>query len=319
MGCFDELKIHLIERDRSLFVPKGGLNLEDFVDKWDSKICNFKDYCGEYYIKPERFGIDGESVYKKKQMAGEIPAEIILAYAYNLLGLPSPIAYPYFMKSHLPGYILNHDAWKNSTLVPTGVVTRDVREVFPTAVHRMDRDCHTIKGLFTSDNCSDIAPTGKMDKVKDTIASIAFNDKDSGYDNSYWLRDSAGNHTGVVPIDHGYSGRDSMYLRPYDKFYQGLYMVGEHGYNGMFCPDEDRGTTMYFLKKLLAGEEVCGVKFSDNQIKELNRFIHQIKQLSFDKIADAYNDRYNYKVSPKYLESLKWSRDDLCGNLLERV
>jgi len=87
----------------------------------------------------------------------------------------------------------------------------------------------------------------------------------------------------------------------------------------MFCPDEDRGTTMYFLKKLLAGEEVCGVKFSDNQIKELNRFIHQIKQLSFDKIADAYNDRYNYKVSPKYLESLKWSRDDLCGNLLERV
>lgn len=319
MGCFDELKIHLIESDRSHFVPKGGLNLEDFVDEWKNKIHGFKDYCGEYYLKPERFCIDGENVYKKKQMAGEISAEIILAYVYNMLGLPSPIAYPYFMKSHLPGYIHKKDVWKSVSLVPTGVVTRDIKDIFPSAVHRKDKSCHTLKGLFTSDKCADITYKGKMDKVKETVASIAFNNKDAGYLNSYWIRDNDGKYDGIVSIDHGYSGRDSMYLRPYDRFYQGLYVVGEHGYNGMFCPEEDRGTTIYFLKKLLAGEEVCGVKFSDNQINELNRFIHQIKQLSFDKIADAYNDRYNYKVSPKYLESLEWSRDDLCGNLLERV
>ena len=311
MKIDDKLKIQEFENDRSFFT-RNGLDIIKFVRKKrkeipDKKLC-FYDYSGEYYLRPECFSIGKDRVYKKKQFAGEIPAEVILGYAYNLVGIPSPIAYPYFMSIY--------SVRNNQHLIPDGVISKDVKQIYPTAIQRNDRECHTIYGLYTSPVCNDITKEGKLCRVKETIASIAFNNKDAGYLNSFWIKDdNSGEYNSVVSIDHGYSGRDSMYGGDKETVIKGLYHIGEHGYNGMYYPEEDRATVLYFLKKLLAGNSIDGVRFADNEIKELNELVDKISKLDFRKIASNYTDRYKYDISSAYLQSLEWSREDLCQEL----
>ena len=307
-----KFKIQEFEDDRSDF-SKYGLDIVKFVARKHKErpdmLLDFYDFAGEYYKWPEHFSIGDDIVYKKKQYAGEIPAEIILAYAYNYLGLNSPIAYPFFMSTYSPlGSV--------GCFTPDGVITKDVKQIFPTAVKRGDEACHTITGLYTSEECDNITREGKLSRIKETIASIAFNNKDAGFDNSYWLRDEkTGLYTGVISIDHGYSGRDSMYGSDRDSVIAGLYHRGEHGYNGMYDIEEDRATTLYFLKRLLAGTAISGVLLKDDEIIELLDFIYKISKLDFVDIADNFKDRYNYKCSPKFIRSLEWSREDLCKEL----
>lgn len=316
MGTYEEMKIRLLEEDRRSFWPRGGLDVVEFVGRRREEIDNFRDYAGEYYKKPEYFRIGEDFVYKKKQLAGEVPAEIVLGYAYNELGIASPIAYPFFMKT----YFTQKDKRKSlrdMILIPDGVITKDVLQVFPTAEKRGDKACHTIHGLYTDENClRNITHNGRMSRIKEMIASIAFNNKDAGYDNSFWVRDSQGKYDSIVSIDHGYSGRYSMYVLPYKEYLRQLYFKGEHGYNGMFEPEEDRGTTIFFLKQLLAGKNVAGVEFTKEEIAELNHFIKQIKALDFDAINKYYANRFNFDCSRGYMQGLEWSREDLCDNLL---
>jgi len=312
MQIDDKLKIKAFEKDRRDF-ETHGIDILKFVrrkliENPDMKL-DFYDFAGEYYLKPEHFYIGEDKVYKKKQFAGEVPAEVILAYAYNYLGIPSPIAYPYFMSQY---FHFN----KSNYIIPDGIISKDIKQVFPTATHRRDNECHTIHGLYTSEKCDNITRQGKLSRIKETIASIAFNNKDAGYLNSYWLRDeNTGKYTSIVSIDHGYSGRDSMYGKDKDSVMAGLYHIGEHGYNGMYKVEEDRKTTLYFLKKLLAGNRVDGVQFTDDEINELISFIQHIGNLNFRKIAYDYAQRYKYICSPSYMQSLEWSREDLCQNL----
>ena len=316
MADYDELTIKMLEEDRDSFVSRGGLDIVDFVSRKHSRIEGFSDYAGEYYKKPEYFRMGTDFVYKKKQMAGELPAEVILAHAYNQLGIPSPIAYPYFMKTYIP-VGERYKPLKDMFIIPDGVVTKDVVQIFPTAVKRSDDACHTIHGLFTDEEClKNTTQRGRIARIKETIASIAFNNKDAGYDNSFWVRDSKGMYDGVVSIDHGYSGRDSMYIPSYLEYMKVLYSKGEHGYNGMFEVEEDRGTTIYYLRQLLDGKAVAGVQLSREEIAELNHFIKEIKALDFNKIKKDFCDRFKYDCSYAFMRGLEWSREDLCENLL---
>ena len=272
MRINEQLKIQAFEKDRSYFMP-GGLDIISFINRKSKEDPTFKkdfyDYAGEYYKKPERFTIGEDIVYKKKQYAGEVPAEVVLAYAYNLVGIPSPIAYPFFMNSYRPF------EWRKTAIhtgSPDGVVTKDIQQVFPTAEKRGDIACHSFKGLYTDEDClRTISPEGRLARVKETIASIAFNNKDAGFDNSFWIKNpTTGMHESVVSIDHGYSGRDSMYGKTKDDVIRGLYFMGEHGYNGMYYFEEDRATVLYFLKRLLAGQRIDGVQFSDAEDNTTN-------------------------------------------------
>lgn len=312
MNIDKKFKIQEFENDLSDFGPVG-LDIVKFVARKHKEkpdmLLDFYDFAGEYYKWPERFSIDQDIVYKKKQHAGEIPAEVVLAFAYNYLGLNSPVAYPFFMSTYSP-------LGSAGCIIPDGVITKDVTQIFPTAVKRGDCACHTIDGLFNNELCDNITREGKISRIKETIASIAFNNKDAGFDNSYWLRDgNTGMYTGVISIDHGYSGRDSMYAGDKDSVMRWLYHRGEHGYNGMYDIEEDRATSLYFLKRLLAGNTISGVLLTDNEIIELLDFIDKIAKLDFVKIADNFKDRYDFKCSPKYMQSLEWSREDLCKEL----
>ena len=308
----DKFKVTEFEQDLKDF-NSVGLDIVEFVARKHKEkpnmLLDFYDFAGEYYKWPERFSIGNDIVYKKKQHAGEIPAEVILAYAYNYLGFGSPVAYPFFMSTYSP-------LGAKGCFIPDGVITKDVTQIFPTAVKRGDVACHTIKGLYTDEMCEDITREGKLSRIKETIASIAFNNKDAGFDNSYWHRDAkTGLYTGVISIDHGYSGRDSMYAGDKDSVLEGLYHRGEHGYNGMYDPEENRATTIYFLKKLLSGQSVSQVLLKDDEIRELLTFIEDIARLDFDKIAKDFKDRYGFKCSAKYMQALEWSREDLCKEL----
>jgi len=300
MGISDKLRIQELENDRRYFT-KAGIDIVKFV--YDKKKenpqlkMNFYDHAGDYYKKPEHFYIGDDLVYKKKQYAGEVPAEIVLAYAYNYLGIPSPIAYPFFMSTYIPKF-------EKNALISDGVITKDVQQIFPTAEKRGDFECHTIHGLYTSDICSDITAKGKLSRVKETLASIAFNNKDAGYDNSFWIKNPKTNKfDGVVSIDHGYAGRDSAYQSTKDGIMKYLYFKGEHGYNGMYYPEEDRRTVMGYLKRLLNGEKLTGVRFTDSELHELDKFIQNISKLDFKKIAQDYTDRFVYQISPAYMDS----------------
>lgn len=312
MDIDNKLKITEFENDLKDFTP-FGLDIIQFVtrkhkEKPDMKL-DFYDFAGEYYKRPEHFSIGDDLVYKKKQFAGEIPAEVILAYAYNYLGIPSPIAYPFFMSTYFP-------LQANGVITTDGVVTKDVQQIFPTAVKRKDMECHNFKELFTSEKCQNITRNGKLSRVKETIASIAFNNKDAGFDNSFWLRDeNTGEYTQVISIDHGYSGRDSMYGKNKESVLKGLYHVGEHGYNGMYHVEEDRKTVIYYLKKLLAGNSIDGVQLQDNEIMELKFLIEEISKLDFMQISNNFANRYKYICSPRFIQSLEWSREDLCNEL----
>ena len=308
----DKFKIKEFEDDRTDF-GVYGLDIINFVDRKHKKkpdmLLNFYDFAGEYYKYPEHFSIGDDLVYKKKQCAGEVPAEVILAYAYNYLGLNSPIAYPFFMSTYSP-------LGSEGCFAPDGIITKDIKQIFPTAVKRGDSACHTFKGLYTDEVCKDITREGKLARIKETIASIAFNNKDAGYDNSYWIKDyKKGEYTGIISIDHGYSGRDSMYAKDKDSVIRWLYHRGEHGYNGLYNTEEDRATTIYFLRKLLAGNSISGVLLNDSEIIELIKFIEEISKLDFNKIARDYADRYKFKCLPKFIQSLEWSREDLCQEL----
>ncbi len=308
----DKYKIQEFEQDLTDFTSKG-LDVMKFVRRKHREKpqmpFNFYDYSGEYYKFPEYFAIGDDMVYKKKQYAGEVPAEVILAYAYNYLGMFSPIAYPFFMSTYSPiGSI--------GCYSPDGVITKDIQQVFPTAEKRGDVACHTFVGLYTNDKCRDITDEGKLSRLKETIASIAFNNKDAGFDNSFWLRDEkTGMYTSVISIDHGYSGRDSMYGEDKDTVIRGLYFKGEHGYNGMYHYEEDRATVLYFLKRLLTGSNISGVQLTDAEIEEIKLLIDKISKLDFKQISQDFADRYNYKCAPKFLQSLEWSREDLCREL----
>ena len=303
----DKLKIQEFENDRKDF-SSYGLDVINFISRKYRENpnfkCDYRDASGEYYIKPQHFSIGEDLIFKKKQSAGEIPAEVILSYAYNYLGIPAPVAYPYFVSHYKKS--------KGHVVVPDGVITKDITQAYPNAVKRKDPECHTFKGLYTSDKCKDISSEGKLDRVKETIASIAFNNKDAGFENSFWLKDNSGKFFGIVSIDHGYAGRDSAYCGDKQSMINSLYLIGEHGYNGMYYWEEDRKTVIYFLKKLLAGSSVDGVQFSDKEIKEINNLIEAIAKQDFKQISSDYADRYSYKCSPRYLQSLEWSREDFC-------
>lgn len=312
MNIDNKFKIKEFEKDQKDFTSIG-LDILQFVSrkrKEDPTIkLDFYDFAGEYYTRPEHFYIGNDIIYKKKQLAGEIPAEVILSYAYNLIGIPSPIAYPFFMSSYSPLGV-------KGCFIPDGVISKDIVQIFPTAVKRKDDECHTFSGLFNSDKCNDITREGKLSRIKETIASIAFNNKDAGYDNSFWIRDDkTGEYKSVVSIDHGYSGRDSMYGRDKESVMRGLYLLGEHGYNGMYKAEEDRRTVLYYLKRILAGNNVDGVQLSDNEIAEIKFLIEEIGKLDFKKIADEYKDKFKYKCSPLFMQALEWSREDLCEEL----
>ena len=305
------LKIEAFENDLQDFTS-GGLDILKFVyrkrhENPDMKL-NFYDNSGEYYICPEHFSIGDDLVFKKKQHAGEIPAEVILSYAYNLIGFPSPVAYPYFMSTYKMS--------SKGITIPDGIITKDIRQVFPTAEHRFDDDCHTFQTLYNSDKCENITREGKLAKVKETIASVAFNNKDAGYYNTFWVKDpKLDKYTSIVSIDHGYSGRDSMYASTKEGLLLTLYYRGEHGYNGMYKMEEDRRTVIYYLKKLLAGNSIDGVQLTDQEIIEINNLIELIGKLDFKEISSDFKDRYKYNCSPKFIQSLEWSREDLCKEL----
>lgn len=312
MNIDKEFKIQEFEKDREDFTSKG-INILNFVYRKKREqpdmTLNFYDYAGEYYKRPEHFAIGEDMVYKKKQCAGEVPAEVILAYAYNYLGMFSPVAYPFFMSTYNP-------RGAEAVFSPDGVITKDVQQIFPTAEKRGDMACHTFKGLFTDEKCDNITREGKLSRLKETVASIAFNNKDAGFDNSFWLKDSVtGQYTGVISIDHGYSGRDSMYAGDKDSVMRWLYHKGEHGYNGMYHMEEDRATVLYYLKKLLMGNRVDGVQLSDSEIREVRFLINEIGKLNFKNISDDYASRYTYKCSPKFIQALEWSREDFCKEL----
>ena len=101
----DKFKVTEFEQDLKDF-NSVGLDIVEFVARKHKEkpnmLLDFYDFAGEYYKWPERFSIGNDIVYKKKQHAGEIPAEVILAYAYNYLGFGSPVAYPFFMSSYSP-------------------------------------------------------------------------------------------------------------------------------------------------------------------------------------------------------------------------
>jgi hypothetical protein len=306
------LKIQEFEKDRKDFTS-CGLDIVGFVRRKrmeNPKLrLEFKDYAGDYYKAPEHFYIGNDLVYKKKQFAGEVPAEVILAYAYNYLGIPSSIAYPFYMSTYIPNY-------NGTATIADGVVTKDITQVFPTAEKRGDRACHTIKGLYTDEKCNDITAEGKLSRVKETIASIAFNNKDAGFDNSFWVYNPKTKmYESVVSIDHGYSGRDSMYGSTKEQVLRGLYFKGEHGYNGMYDIEEDRATILHYLRKLLNGERVDGVQFNEHELKDLHAFINAISKLDFEKIANDYKSRYKFVTSPKFLSGLEYSREDCCEEL----
>lgn len=312
MNIEDKFKIQEFECDLTDFTTKG-LDVVAFVhrkrkEKPEMKL-DFYDYAGEYYKKPEYFAIGEDMVYKKKQYAGEVPAEVILAYAYNYLGMFSPVAYPFFMSTYNP-------RGAKAIFSPDGVITKDVQQIFPTAEKRGDMACHTFKGLFTDEKCDNITREGKLSRLKETVASIAFNNKDAGFDNSFWLKDSTtGQYTGVISIDHGYSGRDSMYAGDKDSVMRWLYHKGEHGYNGMYHMEEDRATVLYFLKRLLIGNSIDGVQLTDAEIMEVKFLIDEISKLDFKQITEEFQARYNYKCSPAFVQALEWSREDLCKEL----
>lgn len=320
MGAYEDLKIHLIEEDRRDFIPNSGMNIENFVARKNREkpntVIGFCDYAGEYYRKPEYFQIGEDKVYKKKQYAGEIDAEILLGYVYNDIGIPSPIAYPFFMKRYIPSGRWLGMGEKPTGIIADGVVTKDIMQVFPTATKRGDVACHTLKGLFTDDKCLEVTTKrGRLARVKETIASIAFNNKDAGFDNSFWTLDSDGKYDSVISIDHGYSGRDSMYSKDRDSLMRSLYFKGEHGYNGMYDYEEDRGTVLHFLRRLLAGEKVDGVQFSDEEIKELHQFISDIAKVDFKQIALMYAERFKWTTHPLFMQNLEWCREDMVDSL----
>jgi len=317
MGKYEQLKIEEFEKDTGNFTS-AGLDIVNFIKRKlqedPNSTMELYDYSGEYYLKPEHFRIGKDLVFKKKQCAGEIPAEVVLGYAYNQIGIPSPIAYPYYMQTYIP---MERRIKGMKVYVPDGVITKDIRQVFPTAEKKMDIACHTFKGLFTDENClASITHKGRLSRIKETIASIAFNNKDAGFENSFWIRNPrTGKYESIVSIDHGYSGRDSMYGKTKDDVMSGLYFKGEHGYNGMYDPEEDRATILYFLKRLLAGQNIDGVQFTDAEIKELNDFVEQISRLDFNKISNEYKQKFNYDVSSRFLFGLEISREDLCMEL----
>lgn len=316
MGIYKDWKIKMLEDSHSLFWRGGGLDMCGLLDENSDNISGFSDYVGEYYKKPTHFRLGNDMVYKKKQEAGEIPAEVILGYAYNMLGIPSPVAYPYFIKA----YLTLKDKKRNMSdvvLIPDGVISKDVLQVYPTAVKRGDRACHTIHGLFSDRKCRDeISPKGRMARIKETIASIAFNNKDAGFDNSFWIKNTkTGKLDGVVSIDHGYSGRHSMYYTPYNQFVKHLYCKGEHGYNGMFHYEEDRGTAIYFIRQLMLGKNVCGVQLTEGEIAELKDFVYKIKQINFQTIKEDFAKKFKFECSSAYMQGLEWSREDLCESL----
>ena len=318
MGTYEDLKVRLLEEDRKDFIPNSGVNIEGFVARKNREcqgtVIGFCDYAGEYYKKPEYFQIGSDKVYKKKQYAGEIDAEIILGYVYNDLGIPSPIAYPFFMKRYIPtGRWLQGDM---KGIIADGVITKDIQQVFPNSIKRGDVACHTLKGLFTDDKCLEVTTKrGRLARVKETIASIAFNNKDAGFDNSFWTIDKDGKYDGILSIDHGYSGRDSMYEKSKDGLMRGLYFKGEHGFNGMYDYEEDRGTILHFLSRLLSGEKVDGVQFSDDEIAELKQFIQDIAKVDFKAIANMYAERFSWKTSQLFMLNLEWCREDMVDSL----
>ena len=217
------------------------------------------------------------------------------------------------MKTYYPSFFEN----MRYGVTPDGVITKDIKQVFPTAVKRGDVACHTIKGLFTDEQClMSTTKKGRMDRLKELIASIAFNNKDAGFDNSFWTVDPVTQkYDGVLSIDHGYSGRDSMYGANKDEVMKGLYAKGEHGYTGMYYFEEDRATVLYYLRRLLSGQTIDGVRFSNAEIKELKQFIEEVSRVDFKAIANIYRDRFRYNASPKFMSALEWSREDLCNEL----
>jgi len=74
VSIFDELKIAMLEKHKENFLPRGGLDILEFIKQHEKQVKGFQDYAGEYYKKPDHFSIGEDLVYKKKQPAGEISA-----------------------------------------------------------------------------------------------------------------------------------------------------------------------------------------------------------------------------------------------------
>ena len=83
----------------------------------------------------------------------------------------------------------------------------------------------------------------------------------------------------------------------------------------MYYFEEDRKTVLHYLKKMLAGNNIDGVLLEDYEIMELKILIDEISKLDFKQISDNYAKRYKYRCSPKFIQSLEWSREDLCEEL----
>ena len=66
---------------------------------------------------------------------------------------------------------------------------------------------------------------------------------------------------------------------------------------------------------MLAGNNIDGVQLTDAEIIELNALINEIGKLDFRKIANYYANKFQFNCSPRYIQSLEWSREDLCNEL----
>lgn len=310
---FNKLKIQDVEENLDFFTT-GGLDICAYIAKKNSGKSNFvkgyRDTRGEYFINSHRMTIGNDGVYKKNAFVAETHADTFLGYAHNLVGIPSCIAYPYFIKQTGAGYYQNH------YILPDGVISKDVTEVYPGLEFREDAPANTFVGLYNDDNCiQTISASGRRSKIKETIASICFNNKDAGGVNTYWAKNPLTDKLDyIVSIDHGYSGRDSMFGDP-EKVKKDLYFKGEHGYNGMYRYEEDRATTLHYLQRLLSGETIDGVGFSDEEIRDFNSFIDDLKVLDYKEIAKYIYERFGFKIMPTFIDGLELSREDMCKNI----
>ena len=310
---FNKLKVKDVEESLEYFTP-AGLDICNYIADKNRRqigfVKGFRDTRGEYFINSHRMTIGDDGVYKKNSWVAEVHADTLLGYAHNLVGIPSCIAYPYFIKHTGAGYNKSH------CTLPDGVFSKDVNDVYSGLEFREDAPANTFVGLYNDENClQTISPNGRLSKVKETIASICFNNKDAGGVNTYWGRNPLTDKLDyIVSIDHGYSGRDSMFGAP-DRVLKDFYSKGEHGYNGMYAYEEDRATTIHYLQRLLSGETIDGVSFSDSEIKEIDAFIDDLEALDYKEIAKYINERFGFKIMPTFIDGLELSREDMCKQI----
>ncbi len=311
-----DLIISALEKDAELFT-EDGLDIRDYIERKSGTkhaVNDFTHYHGEYYLKPHKCKIGDENVFFKSMDFGQIYAEILLSRIYNKLGMETPIAYPWMDEADIPIYARSKQFYR----MPAGVVTRDVHDKYPTAKHLYYKDLHTIQGLYKKIEELPVDKSIRIAKLKELIMSLAFNNKDAGYSNSFWAKtgDIDGKYDTFIPIDLGYSGRDSMYLgKTKEETLKLMYMCGEHGYNGFGLVEEDRATIMNYLRRLLAGESVDGVKFDDRDIIVLRHLLKEISKIDFKKEAQDIQDHINWTTHPKLIDGLEISRADTIEEL----